>query len=136
MVIHATQHDGVAAVPRQPCVGGAAFDDDDVRNGALEIRNLANQAAADVQSGEIEVNFVQRRIFVQGFRAIANRAQQIATLSGADNEDAVQDDMLKLAREIRQAVNTLTNFANGNTELLEILAIWADLSDELIDDLD
>jgi hypothetical protein len=44
--------------------------------------------------------------------------------------------MLELAQEIRQTVNVLTNQAAGNAELLEVLQDMAELSDELIDDLD
>lgn len=120
-------------------MGGAAmanFDDDDVREGALRIKNLANQAVADIQDGDLDVPFIQQRIFVAGFRNIAQKAQQIANLANAEDEDAVQDEMLDLAGEIRQTVNVLTSRANGNGELLEVLDLWADLSDELIDDLD
>ncbi len=117
-------------------VASANFDDGDVRNGANQIKNLATQAAADVQSGEIETPAARRRLIAVSFRSIANKAQQIANLSSAENENAVQAEMLQLAREIRQTVRTLTNQATGNAELLEILDLWADLSDELIDDLD
>jgi hypothetical protein len=116
-------------------VAMANFDDEDVRDGALTIRNLANQAVADIVSGEIDVPFVKRRIFAAGFRSIATRAQQVANLSGADDEDEVQDEMLKLAGEIRQIVARLDGQAAGNAELLEVLELWAELSDELIDDL-
>lgn len=119
-------------------VANANFDDDDVRDGALRIRNLSNQARTDLQNGDISVPFIQRAIFQAGFLSISQKAQQIANLSNANDEDAVEGQMLQLAREIRQAVTVLTSRAAqlDNQELLNILAIWADLSDELIDDLD
>ncbi len=116
-------------------VARANFDDEDVREGALEIKTLATVAIEDIRRGAIEVPFAKNRIFVAGFRSIAQKAQQIANLSGADDEDDVQDEMLELAREIRQTVNVLDGQAAGNAELLEVLELWADLSDELIDDL-
>lgn len=119
-------------------IASANFDDDDVRDGARQIQNLATQANVDLQNGNISVPIAQRVFFQVGFNGIAQRARMIAELANSNDEDEVQDEMLALAREIRQTVTVLTSRAEqlGNQRLLNILAVWADLSEELVDDLD
>ncbi len=119
-------------------IASANFDDDDVREGAQRIQNLATQANVDLQNGNISVPVAQRVFFQVGFNGIAQRARTIAELSNSNDEGAVEDEMLQLAREIRQTVAVLNNRAEqlGNQRLLNILAVWADLSEELVDDLD
>lgn len=114
----------------------ANFDDEDVREGALQIKALSDQAGADIRDGDLEVPFIQRRFFAAGFRAMSQKAQQIANLANADDEDDVQAEMLELAGEIRTLINNLKARANGNAEVLEVLGDLDVLTDELIDDLD
>jgi hypothetical protein len=120
-------------------MGGAAmanFDDEDVREGALQIKAIADQAGADLRDGDLDVPIIQRRCFAAGFRGMSQKAQQIANLANADDEDEVQDQMLQLAGEIRTLINNLKARANVNAEVLDVLNDLDNLTDELIDDLD
>jgi hypothetical protein len=120
-------------------VAQAGFDEDDVREGAEEIRELALQTRDRIQSFEIDgLPLPVRGLFRDRLFSIAYRAQDIAALSNADDEDAVEDELMRLAREIQPFLTELTDRAEQRDHevLLDILEELEELTDELVDDLD
>lgn len=115
-------------------VARADFDDNEVNNGALAINFFAKAAQSDIQNGNIELPVVQHRFVAASLRNIVAKSQQVANLSGAANEDAVQAQMLQLAQEIRTLVNNLIARTNDPT-FDAILDEMSDFADELVDDL-